>query len=257
MGRYHLNIVWWVACLCWLVIPDGRAQILQAERRPQVIFYTFHEFMQAFNGKQEEVSVLRKFPKLMDLDRMKLVPLLFNPQDTVPAGEADRFAAYVSRWDRVIDMDSVTSVVDLTYTDAKGKPLVMTAYLQQEHRPEGIIWVLKDVRGPEVFVGVTAKVGLIGFSNNEVDFQEFGHNAGANPTDIAGLDYRPDPVTLFLYLTANKVIRFHHSANVRYLFSLGDYDVRVSHIINEDRPTMGWLITGLRYRGEVIYGAMD
>lgn len=231
------------------------AQLVQSEQHRMVVF-TFDEFSKAFNGRQNEVPVLREFPKLVNLERLKMVSLLFNPLDTIPPMERERFASYISQWDYKISMDSVRALVDLVYIDRANQKVMMTAAMEQEHREEGDIWVMKDVQCPALNLGDSSRTGFIGFSNSEVSFQEFGRNAGANPTDIAGMDFKPDHVTLFLYLTANKYIRYSKSENVRYFFSLGDYSVKVSRIINKDTPTMGWLITGLACKGRLIFGDM-
>ncbi len=252
MEKFKVYILLFLCCLFPL---SGSAQLIQFENRQMTIF-TFDEFCKVFNGQQNEVSVLHKFPKIINLDRMKLVPFLFNPLDTIPAYARDQFASYVSQWDYKISMDSVQAVVDLVYTDQKDNKMTMTAIMRMERRDDGDIWVMKEIECPSLFLGDYSSIGLIGFSNSEVAFQEFGRNAGCSPTDIAGTDFKPDNVTLFLYLTANKLIKFHHSENVRYFVRLGDYMVKVSQIINKDTPTMGWLITGLSRNGELVFGDM-
>ena len=252
--KYILNTL--LLYLICLLPVRGQAQLLSLERQ-RMIVYTFEEFTKTFNGKQSDVSVLRKFPKLMNLERIDLIPMLFNPMDSIPVGEVKKFSLYVSQWDYKIDMDSVSAIVDLHYTDVKGKDIPMKAQMVLEKRDEGYVWIMRSVESLQIFLGDTTEIGLIGITSSEVEFQEFGRNAGANPTDIAGKNYKPDNVTLFLYLTANKLIKYDYSENVRFLFNLGDYSVKVSHIVNKDYPTMGWLITGLTHRGKLVFGDMD
>ena len=45
------------------------AQLVQSEQHRMVVF-TFDEFSKAFNGRQNEVPVLREFPKLVNLERL-------------------------------------------------------------------------------------------------------------------------------------------------------------------------------------------
>lgn len=222
--------------------------------RPQVVVYTLDEFCMVFNGQQREVSVLQKFPKILNMDRMRLIPNLFSSLDSISQEEVDRFVTYVSRWDKRISEDSIRAFVDLEYRDLKGKPVRMTAEMAQEHRDVGDIWVMKDIKSPSFVLGDETRIGLIGFTNNEVAFQEFGHNAGCNPTDIAGQEFKPDYVTLFLYLTANKLIKFHHSENVRYIVRLDDYTIKISQIMDKDKPVMGWMITGLAFKERTVFG---
>lgn len=68
--KYILNTL--LLYLICLLPVRGQAQLLSPERQ-RMIVYTFEEFTKTFNGKQSEVSVLRKFPKLMNLERIDLI----------------------------------------------------------------------------------------------------------------------------------------------------------------------------------------
>ena len=253
----RLNIFYTILfCMMSLSSIESHAQLLNLDS-PRIIVYTFEEFTKAFNGKQNEVSVLLKFPKLVNLDRQKFIPLLFSPIDSVPVREIDKFSKYVSQWDYKINMDSVRAIVNLHYNDLKGNKLLIKAEMAQEYRKVGNVWVMKSVEIPDIYLGDTSEIGLISSTSNEVEFQVFGRNAGANPTDIAGINFKPDNVTLFLYLTANKLINFDYSENVRYIFNLGEYRVKVSHVLKKEHPAMGWLITGLMFKGNTIIGNME
>ena len=253
MQKVILFIFGWV---CWII---GTADNLYAQEliKQQLNVSTYYEFCKLFNGKQQEVSVWTKFPKLMNAERMNVLQGLFNPMDTAGQDEKQKFAAYCVQHNLMLDQDNMQPLVDLFYMDMHGKEVKITAHMKLKHSDKGDYWGVEDVSSDYFFLGDTSKIGYIGISDNEVGFQVFAHNAGANPYHIAGADYRPDKVALFLFLTANNFLRFERVENERHIGLIGDYTLCISQIIDKKQPVTGWMITGLSYNGRTVFGKIE
>lgn len=221
--------------------------------RTQFTVFTFEEFCHLFNGEKEEVSVVNIFPKLADTGRFEFIQHLFNPQDTLVDHVAiTEFASYVVHWNKRISYDNTDSYAELVYTDAKKHDVPILARLQVRQSDNGPYWALQDIWGELFQVGDTSKVGYIGISSNEVGFQEFGQVAGGNPKQICGDEYRTDNRSIFLYLTANGMLKYAHTHRIFYRVRFDDYEMEIGHIIDEKQSVGGWVITGLSKSGKKI-----
>lgn len=253
MKKVFLFLFGWICC----VIGTAGSLCAQEFIRQQLNVSTFYEFCKLFNGKQQEVSVWAKFPRLMSAERINVLQGLFNPQETAGQEEKLKFAAYCVQHNLMLDQDNMQPIVDLFYKDTRGKEVKITARLKLKHSYKGDYWIVEEVSSDYFFLGDTSKVGYIGITDNEVGFQVFAQNAGANPYHIAGADYRPDKVALFLFLTANNYLRFERVENERYIGKFDEYTICISQYIDKNQPVTGWLISGLSNNGRIVFGKIE
>lgn len=222
--------------------------------RTQLTVYTFEEFAALFNGENEEVSVLAKFPKLKGTDRFQFIQHLFNPKaDSTDHSAIAEFASYVTRWDKKVTWDNTLAYAGLVYTDAKKHEIPVLAGLRVLQSDSGPYWALQSVSGSIFQAGDSAKVGYIGIASNEVGFQEFGQITGANPQQICGEGFRVDNRSIFLYLTSNGLLKYNHTDNIYYLVDLDDYVMTVGHVIDENQALGGWVILSLSKNQQKIF----
>ncbi|MBQ8607307.1 MAG: hypothetical protein IJ417_03850 [Bacteroidaceae bacterium] len=220
----------------------------------QVTLYTFEEFENTFNGNFDQVEPLQKYPDLLQIPRNKFIKILYNPAIQVGRESADALGEYLTQWGLYASPENTVAEATLCYTDAKGKEVDIVLHLQEVASEQGNHWIVKDAQSPIFFVGDSEKNGIIGITNNEVSFLEFAHNAGSNPCDIAGEKFKADNVTLFLYLTANGLLKYKHTTSTCYYITLGEYRIKVGQIIEKDKAIGGWLILEVYKNNKKVFG---
>lgn len=222
--------------------------------RTQLTISTFQEFSKLFNGDSQELPLLKKFPRLINVNRIEFLKRLFDLTQERDEEKIIRFISYIEQNNLYITLNNTLALVDLIYTDSKGDEILIYAKLKEIDSSTGKQWILKDVQSSAFFLGEESKNGIIGVTDNEVNFPAFEHNSGANPFHIAGNEYKPDYVSVFLFMTANKLIKFKHTQHLCYQISLGDYLVTVGRIVNEQLPVAGWVITSLQKGNQIVFG---
>lgn len=223
----------------------------------QLTILSFEEFTQIFNGNCEEAKPLQAFPRLKNMERAKLITALFNPACKAERTVIEEFAQYVTQWGGIIVPTNTVAQVEMTYQTSSGTQVMVQADMIEEETPDGRCWIMKRVCSDALTVGDPAKLGYIGISDDEIGFLGFAHNAGGNPQQIAGKHFKPDYVSIFLYLTATGQWKYLHTRSHCYWVTLNDYRFKVGHQIETDKAVGGWLITELYKDGKLLVGGAE
>ncbi|MBR5296791.1 MAG: hypothetical protein IKU29_02850 [Parabacteroides sp.] len=251
----NIRVVFISCMMIWLGIFNVIPSLAQLPLvRTQLTISTFQEFCNLFNGNSRELPLLEKFPRLINVDRIEFLKGLFDLTQERNKEEIIRFVSYIEQNNLYITLNNTIALADFIYTDNNNNDISIYATLKEIDSPTGKQWILKQVQSTAFYLGDISKNGIIGVTDNEVYFPAFEHNIGANPYHIAGEDFKQDNISVFLFMTANKLIRFKHTKQLCYQISLGEYLVTISRIVDEQLPVAGWVITSLQKDGQIVFG---
>lgn len=214
-----------------------------------VMVKQYDEFVKRFNADDAYMAALAgKIGSDMDWkeNRYRFIGGLMDMEKSLENKEILQFARFVQDRGLKINQAKDTYAEARVIFDAKGKPQEWTLKLEMEGNNEkGWKWVITDATSPTLKYASKKDTVRISPLDNEVDFMGLSEVLGNSYQAYTPKGYRPDGLSVFLYLAGTGQLTYKSTATVVYHQKLGGYRFLVQEIHREDSPRHGYLITSL------------
>lgn len=248
-----MKIIYILSLLFW-GIPASFSQTQVNNRIPAttdvlVMVKQYDEFVKRFNADDAYMAALAgKIGSDIDWkeNRYKFIGGLMDLEKSLENKEILQFARFVQDRGLKINQAKDTYAEARVVFDAKGKPQEWTLRLKMEgNNEQGWKWVITDATSPTLKYAAKKDTVQISPLDNEVDFMGLSEVLGGNYQAYTPKGYRPDGLSVFLYLAGSGQMTYKNTAAVIYHQKLGGYRFLVQEIHREDSPRHGYLITSL------------
>lgn len=218
---------------------------------------TLEEFISLFNGEPENSELFSIYPVVFKQERSRIIEGLCDvsyPLDKQLQKDLTTFSTQMCLNRYLIRWDSIRTVLTAHYKDTKGNdiPVDLTVRPSKNRVDESSLWIIERVESPMFNIGDTAVSSLPTPFDNEVGFATL-LRPGTDYREKVGADYQPDYRALYLYLTANDILKLDYLSPQQYQINIGDYTLWVSYRKKPDAALAGWMITRLDKHKKTIF----
>jgi len=247
-------------------VSSVKAQTYNNFTEDETIFYAMNkqvgQFIHRFNMEEDKYGKnLSENDSMFHNNRIreKILPGMFDKQNPRTSGTLKKYFVSDVTDDNnplflnFLDRDWYAEV-SATFT-SNGKDVNIILFLTIEPENLGSKWILSNIyyqKLSKMFPKIDAeehKKYFLHPQSHELDFMNL-HKALENPEQIeyyASANYRPDYLTLFLYLMKTNQLKFKQIENVKFhFFQIKNWYFELSYF-NRSSTNSGWLISNLVY----------